>query len=286
MAVSPSSSVQQARQLIADRLRELREQAGLTGRAHAQACGWHPAKTSRIENNRTAPSADDIRIWCRACGAQDRAGDLVESLRAAEGMFVEWRRITRSGLYQAQQVRASVYERTRRFRSYSSWLVPGMIQTPTYVESVLRAVRHREGLIDDVDKAVAARLERQRLLTDGRRVFAFIIEESVLRAGVGGPDVMRDQLHYLGEVGSLPNVSLGIIPALDDRERWPVEGFWLYDNAQVNVELVSSYLTITQPSEVSLYADTFAQLAELAVYGGDARTLIRAAADSLSAPAG
>lgn len=286
MAVSPSSSVQRARQVIADRLRELREQAGLTGRGHALACGWHPAKTSRIENNRTAPSADDIRVWCRVCGAEDRAGDLVESLRAVEGMFVEWRRITRSGLYQAQQVRASVYERTRRFRSYSSWLVPGMIQTPAYVESVLQAVRHREGLVDDVDKAVAARLERQRLLSDGRRVFAFIIEESVLRSGVGGPDVMRDQLRYLAELGSLPNVSLGVIPALPDRERWPVEGFWLYDNAQVNVELVSSYLTITQPSEVALYSDTFARLADLAVHGSGARELIRAAVDRLSGPTG
>ncbi|MEU3532801.1 hypothetical protein AB0E70_14575 [Streptomyces murinus] len=45
--------------------------------------------------------------------------------------------------------------------------------------------------------------------------------------------------------------------------------------------LVSGYLTITQPSEVDLYADTFAELAELAVYGAKARALIEGAVELL-----
>ncbi len=61
----------------------------------------------------------------------------------------------------------------------------------------------------------------------------------------------------------------------------PVEGFWIFDTAQVNVELISGYLTITQPREVAMYADTFAELADSAVYGVKARALIRTAMDSL-----
>ena len=67
-----------------------------------------------------------------------------------------------------------------------------------------------------------------------------------------------------------------------DRERWPAEGFWIYDTAQVNVELISGYLTITQPSEVGMYAETFAELAALAVYGSPARALITSAVAALS----
>ena len=192
-------------------------------------------------------------------------------------MYIEWRHVVRDGLRQAQYARAPVYERTRRFRAYSSWLIPGMIQTPDYTEHVLRAVQRRHDIADDVELALAARLERQRLLTEGSRRFAFLIEEPVLRCGVAEADVMTEQLRHLMDAATLPNVSLGVVPTRLGRERWPVEDFWIFDNAQVNVELVSGRLTVTQPGEVAIYADTFARLADLAVYGAEARRRINAA---------
>ncbi|MEU1629755.1 helix-turn-helix transcriptional regulator [Streptomyces sp. NPDC020096] len=281
MAASASSSVQQARQVLADRLGEIRRDAGLTGRDIARACGWHPSKSSRIENARTPPSADDIRAWCHACGAEGQTADLIACLRAVEGMFIEWQRMERAGLRQAQEARLPLYQRTRRFRSYSSWLVPGLIQTRAYTTAALRAIQQRRGLVDDVDDAVAARMERQRLLFEGDRRFALLIEESVLRSGIGGKEVMAGQLGHLITIGSLPNVSLGVVPMRPDRSRWPVEGFWIYDAAQVNVELVSGYLTITQPREIAMYAETFGELAKLAVYGSRARSLVTAAVNAL-----
>lgn len=232
-------------------------------------------------NARTPPSADDIRAWCRACGAEGQAEDLIASLRTAEGMWIGWRRMERAGLRQAQEARLPLYRRTHRFRSYSSWLVPGMIQTQPYTAAALRAIQRRRGLVDDVAEAVTARMERQRVLYEGDRLFAFLVEESVLRSGIGGSEVMSGQLGHLIAVASLPNVSLGVVPMRPDRERWPVEGFWIYDAGRVNVELVSGYLTITQPSEVAMYAETFAELAGLAVYGANARGLITEAMEAL-----
>lgn len=281
MADSASSSVQRARQGLADQLREIQRDAGLNGRDLAAACGWYPSKVSRLLNARTPPSEDDVRAWCRACGAPERAADLIATLRAVAGMFVEWRRMERAGLKQAQEARRPLYERTHRFRSYSSWLVPGLIQTPGYTAAALRAIQQRRGLVDDVQAAVAVRMERQRVLFEGDRRFALLVEESVLRCGIGGNGVMRDQLRHLMTVGALPNVSLGVVPMTPDRSRWPAEGFWIFDSAQVNVELVSGYLTITQPSEVTMYAETFAELADLAVHGAAARELITAAVETL-----
>ncbi|MDV9189049.1 helix-turn-helix transcriptional regulator [Streptomyces sp. SR27] len=281
MAVSASSSAQQARQALAKRLADLCRDAGLTGLDLAERCGWSRSKSSRIMNAKTPPSADDIRAWCQACGAEDQTEDLIASLRTAEGMWVNWRRMERAGLKQAQEARLPLYQRTRRFRSYSSWLVPGMIQTQPYTTAALQAIQRRRGLVDDVADAVAARMERQRVLYEGDRRFAFLVEESVLRAGIGGAEVMSGQLGHLISVASLPNVSVGVVPMRPDRERWPAEGFWIYDTAQVNVELISGYLTITQPSEVTMYAETFAELAALAVYGAAARALITSALDAL-----
>ena len=117
--MSTSSTAQQARQDIADRLREIRLDAGLTARAVAAAAGWHESKCSRIEHARTPPSDDDIRAWCRACGASDQAADLIAASRAAESTWTQWRRLERPGMRRAQEAVAPLWERTRRFRIYS-----------------------------------------------------------------------------------------------------------------------------------------------------------------------
>lgn len=281
MAVSASSSAERARKDLADRLGEIRLDAGLKGSQLAERLGWYPSKVSRIQTGNTSPSADDIRAWCTACGAEDQAAGLVQRLRDVEGMFVEWRRMERAGLRRAQESVQPLFERTTRFRAYSSWFVPGLIQSRAYTEAVLRAVQRRRVTVDDVDAAVAARMSRQQILHEGGRTFAFLVEESVLRSGMGGREVMAGQLGQLITVGSLPNVSLGIVPMSADRSRMPVEGFWIYDSVQVNVELVSGYLTITQQREVAMYAETFAELADLAVYGAEARSLIALALQAL-----
>ena len=281
MATSGSSSVQAARKVLADRLREICADAGLDGKTLAQACGWHPSKVSRISTAKTSPSSDDIRVWCQACGAEDQAEDLIASLRAVEGMWIDWRRAERAGLRRSQEERLPLYERTRRFRSYSSWAIPGLLQTHGYTEDVLRTIQRQRVSMDDVADAVAARMERQRVLYDGGRRFAFLIEEPVLRNTLSAPETQRTQLEHLLMVSRLPNVSLGVIPVSQRRPRLPVENFWIYDAAQVNVELVSGYLTLTQPSEIAAYADTFSGLAEMAVYGAKARALITEAVHAL-----
>ncbi|MDX3851513.1 helix-turn-helix transcriptional regulator [Streptomyces sp. AK02-01A] len=281
MPQSASSSVQQARQALANRLRELVGDSGLEGRHVAALCGWHPSKVSRISTGKTQPSADDIRAWCRACGAEDQTDDLIASLRAVDDMWVSWRRMERAGLRRAQEARLPLYERTRWFRAYSPGLFPGLLQTFGYTEDVLRAVQRRRVAVDDVADAVAARMERQSVLREGQRRFVFLVEESVLGNGLGSADTQAEQLDHLLTVAVLPNVSVGVVPVRLGRVRMPVEGFWIFDSAQVNVELVSGYLTITQPSEIKAYADTFATLAEMAVYGEKARALLAKARDSL-----
>ena len=201
-------------------------------------------------------------------------------------MYVEWRRMERRGLAQVQRMVRQEIEETTWLRCYSSWLVPGLAQTRDYTVSVLRAVRERRQVaVDDVESAADERMKRQEILHEGHRRFAFLMEESVLHNCLGGPSVLAGQLSHLMTLGSLPNVSLGVVPASSTRSRMPVEGFWLHDNGdhrEVTVELVSGYLTITQPSEVALYEQTFRQMTGMAEYGAAARSRIGAALEALS----
>ncbi|GHA69049.1 transcriptional regulator [Streptomyces tendae] len=280
--MSSSSSVQQAREALGKRLREIRKDSGLTARDLAARAGWHESKCSRIENGRTPPSDDDLRVYTLYCAAADQTADLIATARNIDGAYVEWRRMERSGLRRAQESVMPLWERTRHFRAYSSWLIPGPFQTPAYIKALLMSIRDRRALPDDLEAAVGIRVDKQGVLYEGARRFAVVLEESTLRHLIGGPETMAGQLGHLLSLATLPNVSLGVIPLNTDRTAlWPVEDFWVFDDSQVNVELVSAFLTITQPHEVGMYARTFAALADSAVYGASARTLITSAIDSL-----
>ncbi|KOV60663.1 DNA-binding protein [Streptomyces sp. NRRL WC-3618] len=283
MPISPSSSAQAAREVVAQRLRDLRKGAGLTVTEMASRCGWHHAKTSRVENARTAPSATDIRLWCRAAGAQDQAEDLIVQSLHAESMYTEWRHQVRSGLKQLQDSAVQFFHETHLFRVYSSSLVPGLLQTEGYAAGVLGiSAQFRDLPVDDSAEAARARVDRSRVIHEPGHRFVFLVEEAALRYQIAATDAMAAQLGYLLTAGAMPQVSLGIIPtAAPVRGQWPRETFHIYDDRMVSVELVSARVKITQPSEIALYLKAFEQMRGMAVYGADARALIVKAIEAL-----
>lgn len=281
MSSSPSSSVVAARKALADRLTGVRKDAGITGNELAVRCGWHPAKTSRIQSGKAATSDADIRAWCAACGAEDQIADLIAASRAVDSMYTEWRRMERNGLLAAQESVADLYRHTRLFRVYASRVVPGMVQTAEYTASVLRSIQRSRVTVDDVDQAVDARMERQQMLASGRHRFVLLVEEYVLGSAVCDAETMAGQLGQLIAVSTTTNVSLGIIPAGPGRDRLPVEDFYMFDDTEVAVELTSGYLRLTQPRDVEDYDSMFTQLSRMAVYGTGARALITSAIDAL-----
>lgn len=277
-----SSQVQQAKEALGARLREIRKDANLTGRALASLGGWHPAKITKIEYGRQNPSEDDLRAWCRHCQATDQTPDLIATARNIESMYIEWKRQLRTGLKRQQEASAPLYERAHLFRIYHPALIPGLFQTAEYVAAIMRKSRTLLEIPDDVDDAVATRMERQRVLYAGDRRFLVILEEQALRTRVGDVDVMAGQLDRLMAVMGLQRVSLGIIPSTGARQVWPSEGFFIFDGTTVRVETVSAHLTITQPREIALYAKTFESLQRSAVHGQPARALISSALADLS----
>lgn len=269
-----STQAQQARNALGVRLRDIRRDAGLTGRALANLAGWQLSKVSRIEHGRRNASEDDIRAWCRHCGAEDQLPDLIATVRHIEAMWIEWRRQLRSGTKARQGHSLNLYDKTRVFRVFHPNLIWGTLQTAEYAAAVLGQVVAYHEIPDDIDSGVAARMERQQFLYKGDRRYNVILGEQALLTNIGGAEVMRGQLDRLLAVLSLPRLSLGVIPAKAPYEIWPGNSFIMFDERVVMVETYSAELTVRQPAEIALYAKAFTLLQRSAVYGQSARALI------------
>ncbi|TRV74004.1 helix-turn-helix domain-containing protein [Streptomyces sp. 130] len=281
MTASPSSSAQAAREALAVRLQHLRKDAGLTGKDLSARCGWHPAKTTRIQKGDAPPSDADIRAWCAACGADDQADDLIATARAVDSMYLEWRRLHKDGMRKVQQDWNTLHEQTRVCRVYVSNVPPGFLQTPSFATALMEQITAFQGTPNDVAEAVAARVARSRFLYEGGHRYVVLVEESVLRYRTAAPDAMRGQLRHLLTVMPLASVSLGIIPFTARRTVWPLEAFYLHDDTTAVVETLTAEIKVKQPRELADYARAFTGLAKMAVYGDAARDLIRAAIDAL-----
>lgn len=281
MPSSPSSSAQAARQALAVRLSHLRKDAGLTGREISARCGWHPAKTTRIQKAEVAPTDADIRAWCMACGAEDQVADLIATARAVDSMYLEWRRLHKNGMRKVQEDFFTLHEQTSMCRVYASNAVPGFLQIPAYATALMQSITDFQGTPNDVAEAVAARVARSRFLYEGNHRFVVLLEEWVLRSRIGDHETMTGQLRHLLTVMPLASISLGVIPFTAQRIMWPLEAFYIYDDQRVLVETLTAEVNVVQPREVADYRKAFGELAKMAVHGERARALINTAIDAL-----
>src|SRR5215469_7343861 len=122
-------SVHEARNALGQRLRELRQKAGLTGRQVAEPLSWPASKVSKLENGRQTPTDDDIRAWTGVTQAEEETESLLAALRYLEAQHAEWRRQLRTGLRPHQDEIADLDAKTRLFRAFEPTFVPGLLQT-------------------------------------------------------------------------------------------------------------------------------------------------------------
>lgn len=275
MTTSPSSSAKQAQQALGVRLRELRRDAGLTGRALGVALGWHYTRVSKLEHGVQAPTDADLRAWCHACRADDQLPDLIATLRTVESAYLEFKRQARAGMKRVLGAHtADLYERTSLFRIYEHNVIPGLFQTADYAAAMLAFWIDFLETPNDLDAAVATRMERQRVLYRHGKHFAVVLEEQALQTWFGTAETQAGQLDRLLAVMSLPSVSLGIIPLMTERPAVPAAGFWIFDNRLAALEIPTASIEVTRPQEVELYGRLFDQLHAAAVHGKAARALI------------
>lgn len=286
-----SSSLQAARERLGGKLRELRLTAGLSGRGFAAAADCQASKVSQIEKGVRPASVGDVRLWCRICGASpQQTGELLIEQAAVARLWIAFRDLDRrTGLNATQKMLSGdMWERVRLFRTYQTKVVPGLLQTAGYMTAVLTSVRQERRVeVDDVAETLAERIGRQGYLLQRDRQFVFVIEEPVLWFRPFGVEVQRAQLAHLLDVMTLPSVSLSIIPVRADRQGYrPRESFDITDSDLVTIEMLTGFLSLTHPDEITAYVTAWEQLYSIGVRGRKTRALIRAALAALDETAG
>lgn len=178
------------------RLRQRREEIGLTAAAVGRAAGIIQAYVSGVEAGKVKLPADRLTQLVKIYELDaDEAAEL-EELRIGATRRGWWQQY--SQLLPAEFIRFLGCEAgAEHVRSYHSEVVDGLLQTEDYARAVIRGGTTTIRLTE-VDRRVAARMARQARLTGDRPLrLTTVLSEGVLRQQVGGPAVMRAQLEHL-----------------------------------------------------------------------------------------
>ncbi|GLY81073.1 helix-turn-helix domain-containing protein [Actinoallomurus iriomotensis] len=211
MTDGPTGSTVPRRQL-GRHLRELRNRARLTVRTAADKLEWSETKLWRIETGQTSLRSLDVEAMCRVYGAPP---DVTEALMAlaketkARGWWHAYGDVIRDSL----DLYIGLEEAASQLSWYTSELVPGLLQTPDYARTLIRA-HYPHASEEDIERLVQVRIARQSLLTRGTAgpTVKVAFNEAVLRRAVGGEEVMAGQLERLIAATNQPNVSLRVVP--------------------------------------------------------------------------
>jgi hypothetical protein len=209
-AVSTDEGPTLRRRRLGAELKRCREAAGLTQEIVGRHFEWHAAKVTRIETARVAVTARDVKDLLTLYGVQDEA--YREALMALARLsrertwWTDYRDIMRPGNFVGLEAEAT---------SLLTWepiVLPGLLQTEAYMRALMRTGRAQDPP-HQVDRRVALRLKRQgRLRATNPLELVAVVDESVVRRVVGGPNVMDEQLRHLIETAQLPTVTVQILP--------------------------------------------------------------------------
>ncbi|MFJ1653994.1 helix-turn-helix domain-containing protein [Streptomyces sp. NPDC088337] len=197
--------------VLGKRLRHLRERAGVSFEDAARAIEVTPLTVRRIEKAEVGLRIPYVRELLRTYGVPVREIDDFVTL-AREANRPGWWYKYRDVLPEWFKAYVSLESEASVIRLYEPHYVPGLLQTREYATALMRVGFPNESK-EEIARRVDLRLRRQDLLAkpDGPAVWA-ILDETVLRRPVGGPEVMRAQLDRMVEVLRMPKVSVQIMP--------------------------------------------------------------------------
>lgn len=262
------------RVVIGQRLRQARARASLDQASMAAFLGISQAQISRIESGKRPISQSDLVRWLEHTTASDteRAEVLAQYERYSSDA-VTFDDLKSSGWAEHQQRYGDLEQEGAATKVYQNALVPGLLQTPAYVENLMREVVCKPD--EDIPAAVAARLARQHILVGTTAHLYFVITESVLRQPFGSHALMAEQLDRLVNVAGLRAVDLAVLPMDTSMPgTWGVS-FVIHqmsdpDESVVNIELVSREVQEFGAGAVRPYLDQFDFYRAHALTGTDA----------------
>jgi transcriptional regulator with XRE-family HTH domain len=265
------------RRRLARRLRQMREQAGLTLEEAARRLDKTRSSLGRIETGQSRADVHLIRSMMDFYDHYDP--DLIDLVREANrpGWWTKYG-IDDYG-YISMETEASALQ------EFSLINVPGLLQTEAYMRALF--VAHRLPA-HQIENEVIARLMRQGRLEDEEFPLELvaILDEAALRKLVGGAEVMRAQLRHLVECAELPTVSVQVLPDAAGAHTGTTGAYTILsfpegDPALLHVPYVTGALHIEKPEELDQARLKFDQLRSEALSPSESVALIERLAGEL-----
>lgn len=210
--LTPSEVKTTSLQAFAAQLRAWRQQAGWTQVELGHQMGYSASLISGVESMDKPPTGD----FARACDKAFRTPGFAEEA-GTPGTFMTFYELVAREAYPAFFAPVVPFEREAvRIHGWELGAVPGLLQTEEYARALIRSGRPTDSQ-DAIDRLVAARMERQIILTGEHPPMVwYVIDEGVLRHLVGSRMTMVEQLDKLIEAADVPGTVIQVLPFTGD----------------------------------------------------------------------
>ncbi|MEI7032279.1 helix-turn-helix transcriptional regulator [Streptomyces pratensis] len=196
--------------VLAVRLRLLRERAGVSLRAAAEALDAHPATVRRIERAETALDARQVAELLRCYGVGPAVAEpIMAGIGAANlpGWWHGWRDAMESW----QQDVIGVESSASLVRTWHPALVPELLRTPAYADALYRS-QYPQDTPARRERRVELLWERRRRMRERGADLWALFPAAALHTRVGGPQTMAGQRTALAEAMQEQHITVQVVP--------------------------------------------------------------------------
>jgi transcriptional regulator with XRE-family HTH domain len=266
------------RQQLADALRQLRGACGLSGAALARRTAMSQSAISRIETGRAVPTALDVERLLRGLGADRETSDRILELARVAGIdYTPWRTVAVAGLHYKQGELRALERGASSVRMFLPAIPSGLLQVPQYARCAITP-SVPGAAARDVERMLAARLERQEILHDASKSFGFVLTEQAVRWRRAPAPVMAQQCAHMADLAGRANIEIAVVPLAARVGLAPMNTFVIYDERLVTIELFSGEVILHEAADVEYHGNLYAFLADRALRGADAAAFLLATA--------
>jgi len=204
--VATSPTVRQRE--LGKRLRQLRNQHGLTVDEVADKLLCSATKISRLETGARRPSLRDVRDLCGLYGLDEpTSAEFMTLARETrkQGWWTEYEDLNMDPYLGLEAAAAAI-------TSYTMYYIPALLQTDEYAIAIIQAIAPKMDQ-NILLQRVEVRIRRQQRLEEADPPrYRVLLDEAVLRRGIGGPTVMAAQLGKVLEHERSGKVTVQVIP--------------------------------------------------------------------------
>ncbi|WP_415948240.1 helix-turn-helix domain-containing protein [Streptomyces sp. KLOTTS4A1] len=281
MTAGESSGSVVRRILLGSQLRRLRESRGITREQAGYSIRASESKISRMELGRVSFKARDVEDLLTLYGVTADTERVALLDLAREANVAGWWHSYSDVLPGWFQTYVGLEGAASLIRAYEAQFVNGLLQTEAYAHAVVTRNADDIGHAE-IERRVALRLERQKLLVDERGPqLHCVLDEAALRRPYGDRSVMRGQLEHLIEMSQRPNITLQVMPFSFGGHSGESGTFTLLSFPEsdlsdvVYLEQLTSALYLDKGEEVAQYARSMERLQKDSPNPDQTRDLLR-----------